>query len=112
MQSRIEEQVMASVAVIHTGRKLVSRVAVELYVLAASAIALWQLTWVHRVFANLTAVEHGGAGATAHYLQYAFLHTHLPVQIATAAAAVALVAFIVDTTRTLLTPQTTLYSLQ
>lgn len=92
---------MASVAVIHTGRLVASRLALECYALALSAFALWQLTWVHKVAVNFLAVERGGLGSIAQYLGYAFLHTHLATQLALIVAVAAGIAFIIDAVRTL-----------
>ena len=105
MQSKIERQVMASVGVVYTARLLVSRIAVELYALAAAGIALWQFTWVHHVLANWAQV---GAAHTVQYLSYAFVHTQLATQLAVVVAAIAASAFIVDAIRTLLRPHPSL----
>ena|SRR6185437_5962240 len=105
MQSRIEEQVMASVGVVYTARLLFSRVALECYALAAAAVVLWQLTWVHKVFANLATVGHEGAGAVGQYLSYAFLHTHLATQLALIVALAASIALVIDAARSFATPR-------
>ena len=96
MTSNIERQVMASVAVIYTVRKLLSRTALELYVLAASAVVLWRLVWVHKVFANFFVEEKLGFGAISNYLLYAVEHTNIVVQLTLLVAAVAFVALLVD----------------
>jgi hypothetical protein len=101
MQSRIEQKVMAGVAVVYAGRLLLSRLALELYVLAASGVALWQFTWVHRVFENWA---HVGLSGTWGYVTYAVVHTHLPTQMALAAAAAAGILFVVDAIATLARP--------
>ncbi|MBX4192318.1 hypothetical protein KW798_02410, partial [Candidatus Parcubacteria bacterium] len=54
MTSKIEQQVMASVAAIYTVRQLFSRTALKLYVCAASLWGLGQLVWVSKVFENLS----------------------------------------------------------
>ncbi len=102
--SNIESQVMASVAVIHTARLATSRIALECYALALSAVALWQLTWVHRVFENFFTVEHGGLGSMANYLSYAFLHTHVATQLTLIVAAAAGIALVVDAARSVVHP--------
>lgn len=104
MQSRIEQQVMASVAAVHTARRFTSRIALELYALTAAGIALWQLTWVHRVVGNFLNVERGGLGGIWQYVNYAFLHTHLATQLALIVALAAGIAFVVDAARTLMRP--------
>jgi hypothetical protein len=101
--SKIEEQVMASVGVIYAGRKLMSRIAVELYMLVVAAIALWQFTWVHKIVANFAVVERGGLGSIARYLSYAFLHTHVATQLALVVAAAAGIAFCIDAVRSMRT---------
>ena len=89
---------MASVGVIYTARQFVSASALKLYAVAVSALALWQLIWVHSVFANL--YEAAAGGGVAQFVYSALLNTHLPVQLA-------LLAFIfagVSLTRDLLRP--------
>ncbi|MDE2071302.1 MAG: hypothetical protein KGI70_01040 [Patescibacteria group bacterium] len=85
MASSIEKQVMAGVGVVYAARKAASLTALKLYVLAAGLIALWQLTWVHKVFANWQAV---GLRGTWQFLTYAVVHTHASVQLTLAAIAV------------------------
>ncbi len=99
MQSKIEQQVMASVGVIYTARKLMSRTAIELYMLAVSAIALWQLVWVHKVLDNFFAVEKHGLGSTLTYLATAVGHTNLAVQFALIVAVVAFASLVTDFVR-------------
>lgn len=79
MQSKIEQQVMASVGVIYAGRTLLGATALKLYTFVAAAYALVQLTWVHKVFANWA---HVGLAGSWQFVTYAILHTHLAVQIA------------------------------
>ena len=90
---------MASVAVVYATRKLTSRRAVEWYVLIASTIALWQLVWVHKVFANFAAIEKNGLGSVATYLFVAVTHTHLAVQLTLLVAAIAFLSLIFDSVR-------------
>lgn len=90
---------MASVAVVYAARKLASRKMLEWSALATSAVALWQLVWVHKVFANFVAIEKNGLGSIATYLFVAVTHTHLAVQITLLVAAVAFVSLIFDTVR-------------
>ena len=95
---------MAAVGVIYVARTLISRTAVELYVLAASAVAIWQLTWVHKIFANFVAVEKGGPGSISTYSLYAVTHAHMAVQVTLAVAAVAGVALFFDALRAIRSP--------
>lgn len=93
---------MASVAVIHAARLAASRIALECYALALAAVALWQLTWVHKVFANWAQV---GLSGTWKFLSYAVLHTHLAVQLSLLVVAVAGIALVADALRALNTPR-------
>jgi hypothetical protein len=95
----IEQRVMANVGVIHGARSLRSNIALEIYALAASAIALWQLTWVHKVFANFFTVERGGLGHVSKYSWYAFTHTHLMVQLSLMIGVVAFALLLSDILR-------------
>lgn len=87
---------MASVGVIYAARKLLSRTALQAYVLVVSAVVLWKLVWVHKVFANFLAVEKSGAGALSNYLFVAIEHTNPAVQITLLIAAFAAAALVVD----------------
>jgi len=98
MQSKIEQQVMASVGTIYLGRKLASATALKLYTLVAAAYALVQFTWVHKVFANWA---HVGLAGSWQFVTYAVLHTHLPVQIALVVLAVAGISLVRDMARSL-----------
>ena len=103
--SKIEHQVMASVGVVYTARKLFAPAMLKAYVLVLSALALWRLVWVTRIEQNFFSVMHGGAVAVGEYAIYAFLHTHLVVQITLAVAAVAFVMLVVDLARSVSTPR-------
>ena len=96
MQSKIDQQVMASVGVIYGARKLLSLTALKLYALVASCYALVQLTWVHKVFANWA---HVGLAGTWQFGTYAVMHTHLPVQIALAILAILGISLVRDAVR-------------
>ena len=96
MQSKIEQQVMASVVVIYTARQLVSATALKLYVCAASLYGIAKLVWVSRVWENLA---HVGVQNALHFALSAVLNTHLPVQIALAVFVVAGVSLFVDLVR-------------
>jgi len=93
---------MASVGVIWGARLLAGRTALEVYALAASAVALWQLTWVHRVFENWA---HVGLAGTWEFVSYAVLHTHLPVQAALLVASLAALGLLRDASRSFLQPR-------
>jgi hypothetical protein len=99
MQSKIERQVMASVAVVYTVRKLISRTAIELYVLALATVAMWRLVWVHRVLQNFSTEQRYGLSATGNYLLVAVEHTQVAVQLTLLVAACAFVALVLDFAR-------------
>ena len=102
MISKIEQQVMASVGVVYTARRLVSASAFKLYATVASALALWQLVWVHRVFENWSQV---GVQGSAQFVWSAILHAHLPVQLALLVAIFAGVSLVRDLMRPSYTPR-------
>ncbi len=98
MQSKIETQVMASVAMVYTVRQLLSATALKLYVCALSLYGLVQLVWVHRVFENLSQV---GAGHAAQFMLAAVLNAHLAVQLTLLVLAVAGISLMRDMTRSI-----------
>lgn len=77
MQSKIEQQVMASVGAVYTARRLVSASALKLYVCVAALYGLGQLVWVSRVFENLGRV---GLEHAAQFMVSAVLSTDFLVQ--------------------------------
>ncbi len=95
-KSKIEQKVMASVGTIYTARQLVSATALKLYVCAISLYGIARLVWVSRVWDNLAQV---GWGNALNFVSYAFMHTHLPVQIALVALIVAGIGLLVDLVR-------------
>lgn len=99
MQSKIEQQVMGSVAVIHTARRLTSATALKLYVCVAALAGLAQLVWVQRIVENLSQV---GIGNTLNFMLAAVLHTDTLVQLALAVFVVAGISLVRDLAR--LTP--------
>jgi hypothetical protein len=105
IQSSIEQRVMAGVGVIYTARKAFSATMLKLYVFVLAMLGLWRLVWVTRIEQNFLQVMRGGAVAEGNYAVYAFVHTHLAVQITFAIAAVALVLFVADLVRSVSTPR-------
>lgn len=105
MQSKIEQQVMASVSVVYASRQLFSAMAFKCYALLASGFALWQFTWVHRVFENWA---HVGFAGTWQFVSYALIHTHLPVQLALVVALATGISLAIDATRSLRSHQSLL----
>ncbi len=94
--SKIEQQVMAAVLVIHTARALVSAAAIKFYALAASLAAIFSLSSVPHIVANL---EHVGVGGLATFVFVAFIKTGMLVRIATVVGAVALAWIAADLVR-------------
>ncbi len=97
--SKIEQQVMAGVAVVYAARKLTSRLALECYALALSVAGLAFFASLPHVFANLAQVAQGGAVSIGVFFISAVLGTKLVVQLALLIGAVALVAMGVDIAR-------------
>ncbi len=97
MQSKIEQQVMASVGTVYAVRQLFSATAIKLYICALSLYGLAQLVWVNRVWENLARVGWENAGE---FLVAAVLNTELLVQLALAALVVGAVGFLRDVLRT------------
>ena len=78
MQSKIEQQVMASVGVIYATRQLVSTTALKLYICVLSLYGIGRLVWVSHVFENWTNV---GLQGSLQFAPSAVLNTHLAVQM-------------------------------
>lgn len=105
MQSKIEQQVMASVAVIHTTRRVFSATALKVYALVASVYTLGILVWVSEVQANFFHAMQGGVAALGNYVLVALAHTELAVQAALLVATVVLISLAVDVIRAATEPQ-------
>ncbi|MBY0472827.1 hypothetical protein K2Q00_00895 [Patescibacteria group bacterium] len=104
MQSNIEKQVMAGVAVVYTVRKLTSRFAIECYALALSFAGAAYFVSLPNVFQNLTHVTQGGVVSVGVFFLTAVLQTKLAVQVALFVAAASLVLMGVDVARSAATP--------
>lgn len=78
MISKVEKQVMASVAVIYAVRRLASPLALKLYVCVAALWGLGRLVWVARVFENLESV---GLRSSLQFAFSAVLNTDVLVQV-------------------------------
>ena len=96
MQSNIERQVMASVGVIHTARRMFSRTALKVYTLVASVYTLGILVWVSRVGENLAQVMNGGVLAVGDYVLYAVTHTSVAVQVVLVVTMLAFISLAAD----------------
>jgi aminopeptidase-like protein len=98
-QSKIERQVMASVAVIYAARALMSATAAKIYALVISIWAFGALVWVAHVEQNFLQVMHGGAFAVGNFALSAFAHTRTLVQFVVLVAIFALGSLVVDMVR-------------
>jgi hypothetical protein len=90
-QTKIEQQVMAGVAVVYTARKLTSRFALECYAFMLSFVGAAFFVSLPHVAANLGTVAQGGFVSVGTYLVSAILGTKLIVQLALLVAAGALI---------------------
>jgi uncharacterized membrane protein len=97
--TKIEQQVMASVVLLHTARRLVSRTALKVYTLAISFWGVVALVSIGNVTANFTNVAQGGVGSVAIFLVSAILGTTLLVQLALLLAALAAASIFTDVIR-------------
>lgn len=104
MQSKIEQQVMAGVAVVYATRKLTSRFALECYALALSFAGAAYFVSLPHVFQNLIQVEHGGVISVGVFFLTAILQTTLAVQVAVAVGAVSLTMIGADVARSAAAP--------
>ncbi len=102
-KSNIEQQVMASVAVVYMARQLTSATALKVYALCVSLAGVAAFVSVPHVAANFFAVESGGFSSIATYLLSAVTGTRLVVQLALGVVALIGVSFIVDAMRLLIT---------
>ena len=80
-RSSIEQQVMASVAVIYAARSLMSFQALVCYALVVSLFGISQLVSVPHVLQNFSSVARGGFPSTLVFLQSAVTGTTLLVQL-------------------------------
>jgi uncharacterized membrane protein len=97
--SKIEERVMASVAVIYAVRKLASRTALKLYVLVLSLVGVVTLVSISNVTANFTNVAQNGVESVAAFLVAAVLGTTIMVQVALFLGTIAVFSLMVDAMR-------------
>jgi len=104
MKSKIEQQVMAGVAVVYTTRKLTSHFALECYALVLSFVGAAYFVSLPNVFENLTHVAQGGAVSIGVFFLTAILQTKLAVQIALLVGAASLVFMGVDVARSASNP--------
>jgi hypothetical protein len=103
--TKIEQQVMASVAVIYAVRKLTSRFAFEVYALVLSLAGVATLVSLSHVAANFLAASHAGPGGVSTFTLSAVLGTKLIVQLALLVGGIAAVALVVDMVKGAATPR-------
>ncbi|MBI2004568.1 hypothetical protein HYS79_00185 [Patescibacteria group bacterium] len=101
--SNIERRVMACVVLIYTARALVSRVALEFYVLVFSLVGVAMLASLPHVVQNLVAVSQSGVGGVAVFFASAIVSTTLAVQVALVFGGAALASLLFDIRRFLFT---------
>ncbi|MDB5225579.1 MAG: hypothetical protein JWL87_531 [Candidatus Adlerbacteria bacterium] len=99
MQSKIERQVMASVGLVYTTRRLLSYTALKVYALVASVYALGVLVWVERVQENFLHVMNGGVLAVGNFVLSAVAHTSAAVQLVLLVVMVAIFSLALDAAR-------------
>ncbi len=95
---------MASVGVIHTTRRLLSRTALKVYALVISAYALGIMVWVSRVEENFVQVLNGGVLAVGQFVLTAFANTSTVVQLVTLVAVFCVGSLMVDLARNVSQP--------
>lgn len=95
--SNIEKTVMRRVTRIRVLRALLSNAVLAVAVLGSSLWGIGRLVWVSKVF------ENGPQDLVGHaqYLFYAFVHTHLPVEVLTLLVLAALIVLARETARAL-----------
>lgn len=79
--TNIERNVMASVAVIYTVRKLLSPLALQWYALAISVVGIAMFVSVPNVAQNFQAVAGGGVSSIMTFVFSAILSTTVVVQL-------------------------------
>jgi len=99
MQSKIEKQVMAGVAVVYTARKLTSRFAFECYAFVLSFAGAAYFVSLPNVFQNLIQVAQGGVVGIGIFFLTAVLQTKIAVQVALFIGAASLVLMGFDMAR-------------
>ena len=80
--TRIQQQVMASVAIIYTFRKLTSILALKVYGLTLSSVGIVAFVSLSDVFSNFLNVANGGVSNMISFILSAVLGTTLVVQLA------------------------------
>lgn len=102
----IEQQVMASVGVIYTARRLTSMTAFKAYALAVSFAGIAAFVSVSNVMQNFASVlQSGGVDRILNYVLVAVTQTTLPVQLALLMGTMALLSLAVEMVRSVTQPR-------
>ncbi len=104
--SKIEKQVMGSVAVIYTARTLASATALKVYALVVSLAGVIAFASVPNVVLNFESVVLHSPSSAGIFIVYAVLSTTVVVQFALAVGAAAFVSLAVSAVKTFFTNQT------
>lgn len=99
--SKIQQQVMAGVAVVYAVRQLTSAFAIKLYGLGISLGGIFAFVSLSNVLTNLTIVAHGGVIGVTTYLLSALVSAKLVVQVALFVGGVAAVSICIDALRSI-----------
>ena len=90
--TKLERNIMASIALIYVARRLTSRTALECYALFLSAFGITVLVSLSHVAANFVLVEDHGLPALGLFLLTAITKTNILVQLVLALGVIALVS--------------------
>ena len=104
--NKIEQQVMASVAVIYAVRALVSATALKFYALAVSTAGIVVFASVPHVLLNFESVASHGPASVAIFIVYAVLSTTVVIQFALAVGAAAFISLAVSGVRSFFSNKT------
>lgn len=99
--TRIQQQVMASVAIIYALRQLTSSLALKVYGLTLSVVGIVAFVSLSNVLSNLALVAQGGVFNVGTFVLSAVLGTTLVVQMALVVGAITLGLLLVDAVRSL-----------
>lgn len=94
--SKMEQKVMANVALIYTMRKMVGRTALKLYVMMFSLLGITFFVSVPHVVQNFSLIAQGGLGNILTFMLAAVVGTTLVVQLALILGTVALASLALD----------------
>jgi hypothetical protein len=104
MRSNIEQQVMAGVGVVYLARRLISRTALEAYILMVSGAGIILFVSLPHVLANFTHAASGGAPSVTAFVLSAVLGTKLVVQIALLVGAFTFISLVTNLARSSAVP--------